>query len=57
MIDSIVNKSFSLFMWMLLDEDGHKAFWISIVSMLVINLAVMTITERDDKIDSSKSKK
>ena len=57
MIDSIVNKSFSLFMWMLLDEDGHKAFWISIVSLLVINLAVMTITERDDKIDSNKSKK
>jgi len=25
--------------------------------LLVINLAVMTITERDDKIDSSKSKK
>jgi hypothetical protein len=57
MIDSIVNKSFSLFMWMLLDEEGHTAFWISIVSMLVINLAVMTITERDDKIDSNKSKK
>ena len=51
MVDWVFFKIFHIMMWMLLEPEGHSAFWVFMVFTIVACLIMLSVipNEREDK--------